>query len=227
MLEKTRVSLTEARLLQFLDCINGARFSDIKRGIGIPDKTVWEVLDRTIKKGFVVKDDNIYRITDRGRMQLSTIDVKQMLQQANAQQTRLAEVPLAKVALKHLVLRKREAIDQIAFMKAESPIEKLRIGLSYAFFKKTLLSSSEREFVDKTIDIFLQGLAVSCYPPAQPEEAEDIGDAAFDAIKQALKNKAYFEKVLENKRFTLIISMDLSKLKDSEARSLLYWVFKR
>jgi DNA-binding MarR family transcriptional regulator len=224
---RARITLTEARLLEFLDHVVKARFVDIRRGLQIPDKTVWELLERATKKGFVVKIDGRYKITDIGRAQLSTAAVRQMLQQAYVQQTRLVEVPLAGVVLRHLMHKIRSAVGRVDFMKAELPSDWLKIGFSHALLKKTSVTSDEKEFIDRVLDAFLHSFTVSCHPSAEQDESEIIGDAVYDAIKQVLKSEKYFEKVLKNKTLTLVISLDLSKLEESVARNLLQWVFKK
>jgi len=219
------ITLAQARLLKFLDCVTEARFVEIKRGLNMPDKTIWEVLERTVNKGFVVKVDSRYRITDAGRALLSTWAVKQMLQQAYVQQTSLVQIPFARVIWRHLKHKIEKAADQANLVKVESPLDLLRIGVSYALLKRAPITSDEKKLVDHVLDACLNSFIVSCFPPVEQDKQEFIGDIAFDAIKQMLEDKNYLEKVLKNRKYTLVISLDLSKLEENTAQNLLQWIF--
>lgn len=60
---------TEIRILDFLIKVGKARFTDIKEGVGIPDKTVYKLMPKLIERGLAEKSGDLYQMTEK------TVDV--------------------------------------------------------------------------------------------------------------------------------------------------------
>ena len=216
---------TEARVLSYLNTVEKARFTDVKEAADIPDKTVFKVLQRLMKKELVKKVDKFYCKTNK---------VEEVLQSSAARTYALEEAARKAIDITYFITKRRARLEDVAFLKEKKPRERLRLGIPRLFLgyrlgsKVAKLNSEQRKLVDELAKTFKKCTRVAVYPPLETsEEAKRIADAQLRLVSKFLKEKRLREKVAKERKLTIMFTLDLSnsKLSEKEVRNAIYLMF--
>lgn len=216
---------TEVKILNFLRNVGRARFTDIKKAVGIPDKTVYEVLPKLMEKGLVVKENKLYCKTDKVEDALQSSAVRTYMWEEDARKA---------IDITHFITKRRARLEEVAVFEAKSATERLKLGFPRILLGARLgskigkLRPEQKTLVDELLNVFEEGTRVAVYPSLESsEEAKKIAGAQLQLVGKFLKEKHFRKKVAKKRKLTIMFTMDLSncKLDEKTLDSAIYLMF--